>query len=138
MSISFGRVVQSLLEKTLKIDFDVASYDVILAHTSEDDFEMANIKFTNGQQTFSSITVLKPLLFARVIRSLFAYYLEKRLELELSDEPENCDDLTVFRNHVCNFTWFMPIFHNYFNIVIVPVFNSRISDRLISLFGDKM
>jgi hypothetical protein len=99
MSTSFGRFVKLLLEKVLKDDFDVASFDIILAHVQEDKFEMANIKFTNAQRIFSSTVIFMDVLFTRVMHSLFAYYLEARPKIEINDEPEDCSGLIVFRDH---------------------------------------
>ena len=138
MSTSFEEVVKRLLSKVLKDDFDVAAFDIILARVPDDDFEVADIKFTNGQRIGSPTDIFKAVLFTRVTHSLFAYYLEARMKIELSDEPEDCSGFIAFRDRVCTFTWFMSTFQTYFDCVIVPVFNSRISNRLISLFGDEL
>ena len=138
MSTSFEGFVKRLFSKVLSDDFDVAAFDIILARVQDDDFEVAEIKFSNGQRINSPTDIFKAVLFTRVMHSLFAYYLEARMKIELSDEPEDCSGLIAFRGRVCNFTWFWSTFQTYFDCVIVPVFNSRISNRLITLFGDDL
>lgn len=137
-STSFEEVVKQLLSTVLKEDFEVAAFDVILACVPGDDFEVADIKFSNGQRIGSPTDIFKAVLFTRVTHSLFAYYLQLRSKIELSDEPEDCSGFIAFRDRVCNFAWFRSTFQAYFDCVIVPVFNSRISNRLISLFGDEL
>jgi hypothetical protein len=136
MSTTFEIFVKYLLHKVLIEDFAVASFDIILIHQLDEDYETANIKFTNAQRILASTDIFKDVLFNRVAQSLFAYYIEARKKTEIRDEPEDCTALIIFRNNVYESTWFWPIFDAYFDKVIIPVFNTRISNALASLFGD--
>lgn len=136
MSTTFEIFVKYLLHKVLIEDFAVASFDIILTHQPDEDYELANIKFTNAQRIVASTDIFKDVLFTRVVQSLFAYYLEARKKTAICDEPDNCTGLIIFRDNVCESTWFGPIFDTYFDKVIVPVFNTRISNALTTLFSD--
>jgi hypothetical protein len=138
MKTSFAKIVKVLVKKILKEDFAIASSQVILAHVLDGEFEMCDIKFSNAQRicAFTDIDTFKQALFSRVSRSLFAYYCEAKQKVEIMDEPEGCDSFIIFRDHICESVQFLSILNSYFESVIVPVFNKRIADRLISLFGD--
>ena len=138
MKTSFARIVKFLLKKILREDFAIASSEIIYAHVIFDEFEMCDIKFSNAQRICAAIDIdtFKQELFSRVSRSLFAYYCETKQRVEIMDEPEGCNCLITFRGHICESVQFLSILNSYFESVIVPVFNSRIADKLISLFGD--
>jgi hypothetical protein len=138
MKTSFARIVKFLLKKILKEDFAIASSEIIHAHVLDDEFEVCDIKFSNAQRICAAIGIdtFKQELFSRVSRSLFAYYCEAKQTVEIMDEPEGCDRLITFRDHICESVRFLSILNSYFESVIVPVFNRQITDKLISLFGD--